>query len=110
MRLQGEKLMAEKARGIGVGIFGVILGVIEAVLASYIISFAINFNSMVNTLYGGYYQPAYLTGLYGAASSILMFGGVYVLIHAIKRIVDYTFLTYIASKQRMETTVSSSEP
>ena len=95
--------MAEKARGVGVNLFGVVLGAIEMILASYIISFATYFNMMTAeitkpTQY--YTPPAYMSGLFGATGSLITFGGVFVLIHAVKCVVDKAFMAYIASKQK----------
>jgi hypothetical protein len=93
--------MAEKARGAGVGLIGVVLGFIEIVLASFIISFATYFSMMISeiTRQTQYYTPPqYYSGLLGATSSLLMFGGIYVLVHAIKRIVDQGFMAYLSTK------------
>ncbi|MGB9694334.1 MAG: hypothetical protein ACPLYF_05765 [Fervidobacterium sp.] len=95
--------MAEKVRGIGVNLFGIVLGVIEMILASFIISFATYFNMMIAEITKPtewYTPPAYISSLLGAAGSLIMFGGVYVLVHAIKCVVDKAFMAYIASKQQ----------
>jgi uncharacterized membrane protein len=101
----GSVGMAEKVRGIGVSLFGVVLGVIEMILASFIISFATYFNMMVAEVTKPtqwYTPPAYMGGLFGAAGSLIMFGGVFVLVHAIKCVVDRAFMAYIASKQQTQ--------
>ena len=95
--------MAEKIRGVGVNVFGVILGAIEMVLASFIISFATYFNMMAADLTKPtqwYTPPAYMGGLLGATGSLIMFGGVFVFVHAIKSVVDKGFMAYISSKQQ----------
>ena len=101
--------MAEKARGITVSIFGISLAVIQVILACFIIYFAINFSIMISGIMYPTYPiydkemigtPGYLVGLLNATSALLLFGGIYVLVHAIKRIIDNVFRTYIASKQQ----------
>ena len=93
--------MAERARGAGVSFFGVILGAVEMILGAFIISFATYFNMMVAevTKLPAYMMPAYIGGLLGATGSLIIFGGVFVLLHAVKRIVDQAFMIYIASKK-----------
>jgi hypothetical protein len=105
----GDRLMAEKAHGMTVSIFGIVLAVIELILACFIIYFAVNFSIMVSGIMYPYYaiydrgmmvQPlGYLVGLLNATNALLLIGGIYVLVHAIKRIIDYIFKTYITSKQ-----------
>jgi len=89
--------MAEKARGAGVGIIGVILGVIQIIMAAFIISFGTYFNKMISSL-GLYGLPQYFSGLLGAVNFLILFGGIYVLVHAIKRIVDQGFMAYLSTK------------
>ena len=94
--------MAEKIRGAGSGLFGVILGVIEAIFASFLISFATYFNVMtveITKPQQYYTPPAYLGGIFGAAGSMITFGGVYMMIHAVKKIVDQAFMAYLSSKK-----------
>ena len=95
--------MAEKARGAGVGLIGVVLGVVEIIMAAFIISFGTYFNMMVaeytKPVPPYYTPPAYLSGLLGAVNFLIMFGGIYVLVHAIKRIVDQGFMAYISTKK-----------
>lgn len=93
--------MAEKARGVGNGLFGIILGVIETIFAAFLISFATYFG-MWTTDVTRYTSQSYVSGIYGAATSMIMFGGVYVLLHGIKRIIDHGFTAYLASKQQRE--------
>jgi hypothetical protein len=99
--------MAEKAHGMTVSIFGIALAVIELILACFIIIFAINFNIMTTgIIMPPIYDmrmiglPGYLVGLLIATSALLLLGSIYVLVHAIKRIIDNVFKTYIASKQQ----------
>lgn len=97
--------MAEKAHGVTVSIFGIGLAIIQVILACFIIYFAINFNIMISGITTPAYDmvmssPGYLVGLLNATSALLLIGGIYVLIHAIKRIIDYAFKTYIASRQQ----------
>jgi uncharacterized membrane protein len=99
--------MADKAHGVTVSIFGTVLGVIELLLALVIIYFAINFNIMVSAIIMPpvVYSPGmaqtlgYVVGLLNATNALLFIGGAYVLVHAVKRIIDYIFKAYIASKQ-----------
>jgi len=95
--------MVEKAHGITVSVFGIALAVIELILACFIIYFSINFNTMISGILYPTYAVAmiatYLVGLLNATSALLLIGGIYVLVHAIKRIIDYIFKAYIASKQ-----------
>jgi hypothetical protein len=101
--------VAEKAHGMTVSIFSIVLAVIELILACFIIYFAVNFSIMVSAIMYPYYpiygremmvQPlGYLVGLLNATSALLLIGGIYVLVHAIKRIVDHIFKTYISSRQ-----------
>ena len=95
--------MAEKARGVGNGLFGIILGVIETIFASFLISFSTYFGMWTAdiTRYSSGSQ-SYIGGLFGAAGFMIMFGGVYVLLHGIKRIIDHGFAAYLASKQQRE--------
>ncbi len=93
--------MAEKARGVGNGLFGIILGVIETLFASFLISFSTYFGMWTADI-TRYSSESYIGGLFGAASSMIMFGGVYVLLHGIKRIIDHGFATYLSSKQQKE--------
>lgn len=104
----GDRLMAEKAHGMTVSVFGIVLAVIELILALFIMYFAVNFSIMISGVIMPpiYLTPAqmvqplgYLVGLLNATSALLLIGGIYVLVHAIKRIIDYIFKTYIASKQ-----------
>jgi hypothetical protein len=94
--------MAEKARGITVNIFGIILGVLELLLAIFIIYIAINVNIMIAQVmssFGYYAPPAYLIGLINAAGILILLGGIYVLVYAIKRIIDHMFGVFISFKQ-----------
>lgn len=91
--------MAEKARGVGNGLFGIILGVLETIFASFLISFSTYFG-MWTADATRYSSQSYISGIYGAATSMIMFGGVYVLLHGIKRIIDHGFAAYLASKQK----------
>lgn len=101
--------MAEKARSAGLGLFGVVLGIIEVLIAAFIMSFATYFNMMASdiTKASSYYTPPlYYGGLLGAITSLIMFGGIYVLIHAIKRIVDQGFVAYLSTKMPEKTSKS----
>jgi len=101
--------MVEKAHSMTVSIFGIVLAVIELILACFIIYFAINFSIMISgtmspIIYGtGQIRPPeparYLVSLLNATSALLLIGGIYVLIHAVKRIIDHIFKAYIASKK-----------
>jgi cytochrome c-type biogenesis protein CcmE len=94
--------MAEKARGVTVSIFGMILGVIELLLAIFIIYVAINISiliAQVMSSFGYYAPPAYLVGLMDAAGVLILLGGIYVLVHSIKRIIDQLFMAYISLRQ-----------
>lgn len=105
--------MAEKARGAGVGLFGVVLGIVEVIIASFIISIGTYFSMMVSeiTRASQYYTPPqYYSGLLGATSSLIMFGGIYVLIHAAKRIVDQGFMAYLSTKMPERTQVRVEAP
>jgi hypothetical protein len=107
MEKEGDKLMTEKAHSITVSVFGIVLAVIELILALFIMYFAINFNIMISEIIMPpiYLRPEmvqplwYLVGLLNATSALLLIGSIYVLVHAIKRIVDYIFKAYIASRQ-----------
>ena len=95
--------MAEKVRGVGNGLFGVILGVIEIIFASFLVSFSTYFSMMTAEITKPlqyYTPPAYLGGLFGAAGSMIMFGGIYMLLHGVKRVVDQAFMAYISSKKQ----------
>lgn len=97
--------MAEKARGVGNGIFGMLLGAIEVIFASFFFSFATYFGVMAAeitkpTSYITY--PTYYPPMLGAASSMIQFASIYVLLHGIKRIVDYGFMAYISTKKPNE--------
>lgn len=94
--------MAEKVRGIGNGLFGVILGTIETIFGSFIISFATYWSMMTASTTGGSYYPNYLPGMYGVIGSMITFGGIYVLLHGIKRIVDNAFIAYLAGSTKQE--------
>ena len=91
--------MAEKARGAGVGVVGVVLGVIQIIIAAFIISFGTYFNMMVSDLTRSVIFQQYFSGLLGAVNYLILFGGIYVLVHAIKRIVDQGFMAYISTKK-----------
>ena len=90
--------MAEKARGISAGIFGIVLGVIEVIIASAVIYFGIYFNMMFSEVVRSPYLPSYWIGFVGATDYMILFGGVYLLVHAIKRIVDQFFMVYLSAK------------
>jgi hypothetical protein len=95
--------MAEKARGVTVSILGLGLGVFQLILGFLIVYFWFNFSLMIAEIvktFGYYAPPAYLVGLLDATKLLVLFGGIYVILHAIKRIVDYAFKAYIASKQQ----------
>jgi len=94
--------MAEKVRGIGNGLFGIILGIIEAIFASLIIAFAYYWNVMTSSTTSSYSSQSYYPGMYGVIGSMITFGGLYVLIHGIKRIVDNAFLAYLAGSKKQE--------
>lgn len=98
--------MAEKARGVGNGLFGMLLGVIEVIFASFFFSFATYFGMMAASitspqLYTVY--PSFYPGLLGAASSMVQFGSIYVLLHGIKRTIDNGFIAYISTRKPNET-------
>jgi len=95
--------MAEKARGASVSIIGMVLGCVEIIIAAFIISFATSFNLWVLQITAPtqYYTfPTYMSGLLGATASILLFGGIYVLLHAVKRIVDQGFMAYLSATKK----------
>jgi hypothetical protein len=95
--------MAEKTRGIGNGLFGVILGAIETIFGSFIISFATYWSMMTASITSGsYYGASYLPGMYGVTGSMISFGGIYVLLHGIKRVVDQAFMAYLAGSKKQE--------
>ena len=94
--------MAEKARGAGVGLIGAVLGIVEIILAAFIISFGTYFNMMVAEITKVPGTPAYLSGLLGAVNFLIMFGGIYVMVHAIKRIVDQGLMAYVSTKKPEE--------
>jgi hypothetical protein len=98
--------MSEKTRGIGVSLFGIILGGIEIILAAFIVSFSTYFTMLTADVTKASYMPAYWSGLLGATSSLVMVGGIYVLVHGVKRIVDQTFLAYISAKQKPQANVA----
>jgi hypothetical protein len=98
--------VVEKAHNVTVSVFGITLAVWELILGGVIIYFAINFNLLISGLmspivYGiGMLGPAgFLGALFNATSALLIVGGIYVLTHAIKRLIDNIFKSYIASKQ-----------
>jgi hypothetical protein len=82
-------------------LFGIILGIIETIIASFIISFATYWSVMTSTINSGY-NPGYALGMYGTIGSLITFGGIYVLLHGIKRIVDHAFMAYVAGSKRQE--------
>jgi hypothetical protein len=99
--------VVEKAHNITMSVFGIVLAVIELILACVIIYFSINFNLLISGIIGySVYgvaqmmtQPlGYLVGLLNATGALLLLGGIYVLVHAIKRLIDNIFKSYIASK------------
>jgi hypothetical protein len=99
--------MAEKARGITVSIFGIILGVFELLLAILIIYIAINVNIMIAQVlssFGYYVPPAYLIALVNAAGILILLGGIYVLVYAIKRIIDHMFGVFTSFKKSEDCT------
>jgi uncharacterized membrane protein len=100
--------VVEKGHGLTVSAFGIVLAVFELILACFIIYFAVNFSIMISGVITPpiYLTPAqmvqplgYLVGLLNATNALLLIGGIYVLVHAIKRLIDHIFKTYIASKQ-----------
>jgi len=94
--------MAEKARGVTVSIFGIILGAIEVLLAIFIIYIAVNINIMIAQImssFGYYAPPGYLIAVTNATGVLILLGGVYVLVHAVKRIINHVFMGYISFKQ-----------
>jgi len=93
--------MAEKARGAGVGLVGVVLGVIQIALAAFILSFGTYLSMIFSEIARspGLTFAQYWMGLLGAVNSFIMFGGIYVLVHAVKRIVDYGFMAYLSTKK-----------
>jgi hypothetical protein len=94
--------MAEKARGIGNGLFGVVLGVIETILGAFIVSFSTYWSMMISGITSSPYNPSYLPGMYGVVGSLITFGGLYVLLHGIKRIIDSGFMTYLSGTKKQE--------
>jgi hypothetical protein len=93
----------EKAHNLTMSSFGIVLAVIELILACVIIYFSINFSIMISGLYPVYptemMQPlGYLVALLNATRALLLLGGIYVLVHAIKRLIDNIFKVYLASK------------
>jgi len=98
--------MAEKARDVGNGIFGMLLGIIEVIFASFFFSFATYFGMLAAEMTNptGYSTvPSFYGGLLGAASSMILFGSIYVLLHGIKRIIDYGFIAFVSTKKPNET-------
>lgn len=96
--------MSEKTRTVWGGIFGVALGMIQLIIATSIISFYIYYNMMVDELTSPtyYYEgpPGWVGGLFGSIGWMILIGGIYVLINAIKRIIDHGLAAYIASKEQ----------
>jgi len=90
--------MAEKARNISRGIFGIIFGIIEIIIAVFVIYFGIHFNMMASEVAKSPYLPYYYPGLVAAVSYLILFGGIYLLVHAIKRIIDQVFMVYLSAK------------
>lgn len=97
--------MAEKAQGVGNGLFGMILGIIEVLFGSFFFSFATYFGIMAIEItkpssYSA--MPSFYSGLLGAASSMILFGSIYVLIHGIKRIIYNGFMAFLSTKKQNE--------
>lgn len=84
------------------GLMGMVLAVIQMIISVFIISFAASYNLWVSELLvpSQYYTPPqYLSGLLGATTSLALFGGIYVLVHSIKRIVDHGFQAYLGTEK-----------
>jgi hypothetical protein len=93
--------VSEKAHVYGVALFEVILGVLQMIIAATTFSLYTFWLMMISeisrTQYS--YYPDYYVGMLGAAGSIILFLGIYVLIHAVRRIVDHGLAAYVASKK-----------
>jgi len=95
--------LAEKTRMVGVSIFGVILGAVELVIASFLISMATYVNMMIAEITRTLSFPppaSYLNSILGTLGSLMMFAGIYVLFHSVKRIIDHGLMAYIAGQRK----------
>ena len=92
--------MSERTRTTWAGLFGVSLGIIELVLGAFIVSFAVSFSLIIENAFLTAGAPSTTLNFFNALTGIAGFGGIYVLVHAVKRSVDNGFSAYIASKQR----------
>lgn len=98
---EGEGRISEKTHVYSVALFEVILGVLQLIIGATMLSFYTYWLMMIaNIGRAAYmYSPDYLTGMLGAGGSIILFVGIYVLIHAVRRIIDHGLAAYIASKK-----------
>jgi len=81
---------------------GIGLAIIQMIIAVFIISFAFSYSMWVSELLVAtqyYTPPQYLSGLLNATTSLALFGGIYVLVHSIKRIVDNGFQAYLGKEK-----------
>lgn len=71
------------------------------IVAATMFSFYTFWLIMISEISGAQYQyyPDYFAGMLGAAGSIILFLGIYVIIHAVRRIVDHGLAAYVASKK-----------
>jgi len=93
--------MSEKVHTYGVALFEVILGVLQMIIAATMFSFYTFWLLMISEISRAQYPyyPDYYAGMLGAAGSMILFLGIYVLIHAVRRIVDHGLAAYVASKK-----------
>lgn len=91
--------MAEKPRTYGVAILEIVLGIIQLIIASGIFSVHVYYDMMLLEMEEYNIEPTWMKGLYDAIGFIILFGAIYVLIHAIRRIVDHGLAAYVASKK-----------
>lgn len=92
--------MSEKTRVYGVALFEVILGVLQMIVAATMFSFYTFWLIMISEISGPQYQYSeYIVGMLGAAGSIILALGIYVIIHAVRRIVDHGLTAYVAFQE-----------
>lgn len=92
-----EQLRREKIRAIAVAIIELVLGSLMAYIGFQLFNISEVWRIVIAETPQSPYIPEYIIGLYNAILMIIIVGGIFSLIHGIKRIVDNVLNAWVKS-------------